>query len=121
MKCADNFAWCNRQVITHFTRQVFLNIFGEVEMPLKYDVAHNIAKVEKHVVDGEEKPFIVHRKVLLEHLVQIEKKFQKKYRAIGQPVLIRGSMGTASFILVGTETAMQQTFGSTCHGAGRST
>lgn len=119
MKCAANFAWCNRQVITHFARQAFLNIFGEVEMPLIYDVAHNIAKVEKHVVDGEEKIFVVHRKGATRSFGPGREEVPEKYRAIGQPVLIGGSMGTASYILLGTDGAMQQTFGSTCHGAGR--
>jgi tRNA-splicing ligase RtcB len=119
MKCAANFALCNRQVITHLPRQAFLNIFGEVEMPLIYDVAHNIAKVEKHVVDGEEKTFIIHRKGATRTFGSGRDEVPEKYRAIGQPVLVGESMGTASYILVGTETAMQQAFGSTCHGAGR--
>lgn len=119
MKCAANFAWCNRQVITHFARQAFLNIFGESEMPLVYDVAHNIAKVEKHFINDEEKSFIVHRKGATRSFGPGREEVPEKYRQIGQPVLIGGSMGTASYILLGTEGAMQQTFGSTCHGAGR--
>lgn len=108
MAAAANFAWTNRQLVTHGVRKVWKNIFGESDSGLNilYDVAHNIAKIEDHEVGGKTEKVIVHRKGAT--------------RAFpGQPVIIPGSMGTASYILVGTQTAMEETFGSTCHGAGR--
>ena len=121
MAAAANFAWCNRQVIMSQTRKAFQTVFPErdLQMHLVYDVAHNIAKVEKHIVNGEEKEFIVHRKGATRAFGPGREEVPEKYRKIGQPILIGGSMGTASYVLVGTEKSMETAFGSTCHGAGR--
>lgn len=124
MKCmgsAINFAFCNRQVITHFVRVAFNEIFtkNQLEMKVLYDVAHNIAKVEKHIVNGKEKSLLVHRKGATRAFGPGSSEIPEKFRNIGQPVIIGGSMGTASYILVGTQGADKLTFGSTCHGAGR--
>lgn len=121
MAGAANFAWCNRQIITHFVRESFKKVLGrdDLKLDLLYDVAHNIAKIEKHVVNGVEKEFVVHRKGATRSFGPNRCEIPQKYREIGQPVLIGGSMGTASYILLGTEGAMEKTFGSTCHGAGR--
>ena len=122
MGAACNFAWCNRQIITHFVRTAFKEVLqrDDLQMDLIYDVAHNIAKIEKHVVDGVEKEFIVHRKGATRSFGSDRKsEIPIKYRNIGQPVLIGGSMGTASYILVGTPEDVNNSFGSTCHGAGR--
>jgi len=122
MAAAANFAWCNRQVIMHGVRQAFHDVFGDerpVETHLIYDVAHNIAKIEKHMVNGEEKQLIVHRKGATRSFGPGREEIPIKYRGVGQPVLIGGSMGTASYILIGTEDALNESFGSTCHGAGR--
>jgi tRNA-splicing ligase RtcB (3'-phosphate/5'-hydroxy nucleic acid ligase) len=107
MAAAANFAWTNRQCIAHSARGAFKRIFGaDTAMPLIYDVAHNIAKLETHIVDGKQKRVLVHRKGAT--------------RAFpGQPVFIPGSMGTASYFLRGLEGSMRETFGSACHGAGR--
>jgi len=110
MRAAANFAFANRQVLTHWTRQVFERSLGlaprELGMRVVYDVAHNIAKEEEHEVDGTRRRLIVHRKGAT--------------RAFpGQPVLVPGDMGRYSYLLIGTENAMRETFGSTCHGAGR--
>jgi tRNA-splicing ligase RtcB len=107
MAAAANFAWTNRQAISHSVRGAFKRILGEsVNLPVIYDVAHNIAKTEMHTVDGSKKTVVVHRKGAT--------------RAFpGQPVFIPGSMGTASYFLIGRENAMRETFGSACHGAGR--
>lgn len=123
MGAACNFAWCNRQIITHFTRVAFKEVLqqDDLQMDLIYDVAHNIAKIEKHVVDGAEKEFVVHRKGATRAFGPDRKEdLPEKYKDIGQPVLIGGSMGTASYILVGTLESTNNSFGSTCHGAGRS-
>lgn len=121
MGAAANFAWCNRQVIMHFVRKAFIDVIGreDLEMNLIYDVAHNIAKLEKHVIDGEEHEFIIHRKGATRAFGPGRPEIPAKYQEIGQPVLIGGSMGTASYILIGSEDSMRETFGSTCHGAGR--
>lgn len=121
MAAAANFAWCNRQVITHFARKAFQEVFPEKElhMDLIYDVAHNIAKIERHTVDGVEREFIVHRKGATRAFGPDRDELPPKYKEIGQPVLIGGSMGTGSYILVGTEEDVNGSFGSTCHGAGR--
>lgn len=121
MGAAANFAWCNRQIITHFVRVAFKEVFKDenLEMHLIYDVSHNIAKVEKHVVDGVEKEFIVHRKGATRSFGPGRKEIPIKYRKIGQPVLVGGSLGTASYILLGTDPSKNKAFGSTCHGAGR--
>ncbi|MBU4266339.1 MAG: intein-containing RctB family protein [Candidatus Altiarchaeales archaeon] len=115
MKCAVNYAFCNRQFITHWVRKTFGKIFPDSDLELIYDVCHNIAKFEKH--DGKE--LCVHRKGATRAFAAGRKEIPHEYRDIGQPVIIPGDMGTASYILVGTEKAMEETFGSTCHGAGR--
>ncbi len=119
MKAAVNFAFTNRQMITHWVRESFSKVFKEdpedLGMHILYDVAHNIAKLEVH--KGRE--LIVHRKGATRSFPAGRKEIPEIYRDVGQPVLIPGSMGTASYILVGAPTAMEETFGSTCHGAGR--
>ena len=123
MKAAANYAWANRQCIMHWTREAFLKFFnatpGALGMSLIYDVAHNIAKVEEHIVDGIKRKLIVHRKGATRAFPPGHPELPDAYRSIGQPVLIPGDMGRASFVLIGTEKAMEETFGSTCHGAGR--
>jgi tRNA-splicing ligase RtcB len=123
MACAANYAWANRQAITHLLRCSFEQIFGKgaekLGLRLVYDVAHNIAKYEKHSVDGKEKRLLVHRKGATRAFGPGRPELPQAYRKHGQPVIIPGDMGTASFLLTGTENAMHETFGSTCHGAGR--
>lgn len=123
MYSALNFAWSNRQMITHWTRKAFEKVFniseGDLGMKLVYDVAHNIAKVEKHKVDGSTKEVVVHRKGATRAFPSGKEEVPSRYRDIGQPVLIPGSMGTASYILLGGQKSMELTFGSTAHGAGR--
>lgn len=123
MKAAANYAWANRQCIMHWAREAFMKVFrispGKLGMTLIYDVAHNIAKVEEHHVNGETMKLIVHRKGATRAFPPGHPELPEVYRHIGQPVLIPGDMGRASFVLLGTEKAMQETFGSTCHGAGR--
>ena len=123
MGAAANYAWANRQCIMHWAREAFLNFLrttpGELGMNLIYDVAHNIAKVEEHIVDGKRKRLIVHRKGATRAFPPGHPELSDIYKNTGQPVLIPGDMGRASFVLLGTEKAMQETFGSTCHGAGR--
>jgi tRNA-splicing ligase RtcB len=119
--CAGaNYAWANRQVITHWVRETFHRFFGsDVEMDLVYDVAHNVAKLEEHTIDGKPKMVYVHRKGATRAFPRGHPDVPKAYRDVGQPVLIPGSMGTPSYILCGMEKAMELTFGSACHGAGR--
>ncbi|OIR57498.1 MAG: RtcB-like protein [Amphiamblys sp. WSBS2006] len=123
MACAINFAYTNRTVIVHRLRKVFEKVFGrtakEMEMEVIYDVSHNTAKVEEHVVDGKKKNLLVHRKGATRSFGPGDERVPEKYRGIGQPVLIGGSMGTCSYVLVGTDSCMKETFGTTCHGAGR--
>lgn len=123
MGAAANYAWANRQCIMHWTRETFAKVFRispkKLGMGLIYDVAHNIAKVEEHVVDGNKMKLIVHRKGATRAFPPGHPELPDVYRHIGQPVLIPGDMGRVSFVLLGTEKAMQETFGSTCHGAGR--
>ena len=123
MKCAANYAWANRQCLMHLTRQVFEKIFGsswqKLGMFLIYDVAHNIAKIEKHEVNGQEKNLCVHRKGATRAFGPGHPALPERYKQIGQPVIIPGDMGRNSYLLVGTQKAMQETFGSACHGAGR--
>jgi len=120
MRAAANFAWANRQGITHFTRGAFKRIFGEkVALRVVYDVCHNIAKLERHQVDGRDRKVMVHRKGATRAFPAGRPEVPAAYQAVGQPVLIPGSMGTASWVLVGAEGAMRETFGTTCHGAGR--
>lgn len=123
MFAALNFAWSNRQMITHWTRKSFQRVFKQSEadlgMDLVYDVAHNIAKLEKHKIDNEIKSVIVHRKGATRAFPAHMEEIPAKYRDLGQPVFIPGSMGTASWILLGQPNSMNLTFGSTAHGAGR--
>ncbi len=123
MKAAANFAWANRLCIIHWTRELFQKVLKmspkELGMSLVYDVAHNIAKLEEHIIEGEKKKLIVHRKGATRAFPPNHPELPNVYKNIGQPVLIPGDMGRASFILVGTEKGMKETFGSTCHGAGR--
>jgi len=124
MAAAANFAWANRQVITHFTRGAFRKVLGEAaRLRVVYDVAHNIAKSERHRVDSRngraEEDVLVHRKGATRSFPAGSPFLPSAYRGVGQPVFIPGSMGTASYVLVGTERAMQETFGTVCHGAGR--
>ncbi|MDP1759529.1 MAG: RtcB family protein, partial [Thermodesulfovibrionales bacterium] len=123
MRAAANYAWANRQCIMHWTREAFMSFFSttprELGMSLIYDVAHNIAKVEEHTVNGRKKKLVVHRKGATRAFPPGHPDLPDVYKQIGQPVLIPGDMGRASFVLIGTEKAMSETFGSTCHGAGR--
>ncbi len=123
MQAAANFAWANRQVMTHLARQVFERIFDtpaeRLGMHLVYDVAHNIAKMETYEIDGEPRELCVHRKGATRAFPAGHPELPHKYRAVGQPVLVPGDMGRASWVLVGTDRALNETFGSCCHGAGR--
>ncbi len=123
MFAALNFAWSNRQMITHWTRKSFERVFkqseSDLDMKLVYDVAHNIAKVEKHKINGETKSVVVHRKGATRAFPANRDEVPEKYRDLGQPVLVPGSMGTGSWILLGKPNSMNITFGSTAHGAGR--
>jgi tRNA-splicing ligase RtcB len=123
MKCAANYAWTNRQMIVHWVRESFEETLGkkaeDLGMDIIYDVAHNIAKFEEHEVEGKKKNVYVHRKGATRAFGTDRMEVAEKYRSIGQPVLIPGDMGTASYVLVGTDQAMKESFGSTCHGAGR--
>lgn len=119
LSCACNYAWANRQAITYYVREAWGTVFGrKVDMPLLYDAPHNIAKVEEHEVKGEKRRLCVHRKGATRSLPAGHPKLPENYKEAGQPVLIPGSMGTSSFVLVGSEGA-KETFYSTCHGAGR--
>ena len=120
MCAAANFAWANRHMIGHQVREGLKEVFGEkIGVTTVYDVAHNIAKHEEHVIDGEKKKVWVHRKGATRAFPPGHLDVPLKYRAVGQPILIPGSMGTSSYVLVGTEKAMSESFGSTAHGAGR--
>jgi tRNA-splicing ligase RtcB len=123
MRCAANFAWANRQCITHWVREAFCRVLGKCEeeagLELIYDLAHNIAKIEEHEVDGKRETLCVHRKGATRAFPAGHPDVPAKYAKVGQPVLIPGDMGRVSYVLVGTDLAMQETFGSTCHGAGR--
>jgi tRNA-splicing ligase RtcB len=123
MRAAANYAWANRQCIMHWARETFISVFGmspgQLGMSLIYDVAHNIAKIEEHEVNGRRLKLIVHRKGATRAFPPNHPELPGIYRPLGQPVLIPGDMGRASFVLLGTERAMKETFGSTCHGAGR--
>lgn len=125
MRAAANFAWCNRQLLTHQAREVFARVFGksaeELGLDLVYDVAHNIAKFEHHTIGGgsEARQVCVHRKGATRAFPPGHPEIPPAYAAIGQPVIIPGSMGTASWVLVGQPGSMEHSFGTTCHGAGR--
>ncbi len=123
MCCGANYAWANRQMITHWVRESFEKVLRrsaeDMEMDLVYDVAHNIAKKENHIVDGTNMDVVVHRKGATRAFAAGHKEVTAKYRDIGQPVIIPGDMRTGTYVMLGQQTAMEQTFGSTCHGAGR--
>jgi tRNA-splicing ligase RtcB len=123
MACGANFAWANRQMLMNGVRQAFAAVFGRKarpkDMPLVYDVCHNIAKMEEYEVDGEIQRVCVHRKGATRAFPANHPALPEQYRAIGQPVLIPGDMGRYSFVLVGAQGSMEQSFGSCCHGAGR--
>ncbi len=123
MKCAANYAWANRQCLMQLARRTFERIFNmswqKMGMFLIYDVAHNIAKIEKHIVNGQEKKLCVHRKGATRAFGPGHPDLPERYKKTGQPVIIPGDMGRNSYLLVGTQKAMEETFGSTCHGAGR--
>ena len=123
MRCSANYAWSNRQCLMQLARRTFERVFGTswqtLGMRLVYDVAHNIAKFERHRVNGSERLVCVHRKGATRAFPPGHPETPAAYQAIGQPVIIPGDMGRNSFVLVGTQTAMEETFGSCCHGAGR--
>jgi tRNA-splicing ligase RtcB len=123
MAGAANFAFANRQMITHWVRESFEQVFQmgprELGLELVYDVAHNIAKIETHTVEGQPRKLCIHRKGATRAFPPHHPEVPEAYRETGQPVLIPGDMGRYSFVLVGTERALTETFGSTCHGAGR--
>jgi len=123
MAAAANFAWANRQAITHGVRRAFSTVFGqpdpELDLAVVYDISHNMAKEEVHRVNGGTKPLLVHRKGATRAFPAGREEVPARYRSFGQPVLIPGDMGTASYVLAGLATSMERSFGSSCHGAGR--
>jgi len=123
MSAAANYAWANRQIIMHWVKETFLKILNisprDAGIALVYDVAHNIAKVEGHIVNGKKMKLIVHRKGATRAFPPGHPELPDSYRDVGQPVIIPGDMGRASFVLIGTQKGMDEAFGSTCHGAGR--
>jgi tRNA-splicing ligase RtcB len=123
MRAAANYAWCNRQLLMTECRGAFAHVFGtsweSLGMELVYDVAHNIAKLEEHEIDGRPQEVWVHRKGATRAFPPGHEEVPEDYRDVGQPVLIPGDMGRASYVLVGQPGSMEQTFGTTCHGAGR--
>jgi len=123
MAAAANYAWANRQIIMHWTRESFQKTLGlgprDLKMNLVYDVAHNIAKKERHMVGGKERLVCVHRKGATRSFPPGHMDVPSDYRQVGQPVLIPGDMGRSSFVLTGAPGAMRESFGSSCHGAGR--
>jgi tRNA-splicing ligase RtcB len=123
MACAANYAWANRQVMTALAKRAVAGVLGGTEqslgLRLVYDVCHNIAKLETHYVDGRPKTLCVHRKGATRAFPAGHDDVPSAYRSVGQPVLVPGDMGTHSYVCVGTDAAMEDTFGSTCHGAGR--
>ncbi len=120
MRAAINCALANRQVITHLVRQVFAEVLPQAQLPMLYDVSHNTCKVEEHVIDSARRKLFVHRKGATRAFAPEHPEIPPALRAVGQPVLIGGTMGTASYILAGTQEGMTLAFGSACHGAGRS-
>ncbi|MBM4250167.1 MAG: RtcB family protein [Euryarchaeota archaeon] len=123
MACGANYAWANRQLITHWVREAFGKVLGqssgELGLGTVYDLAHNIAKLEEHEVEGRRRRLYVHRKGATRAFGPDRPEVVPAFRALGQPVLIPGNMGSESFVLLGTRRAMDETFGSACHGAGR--
>ena len=119
MNCAANFAFANRQVITHLIKKSFKKYFPSVKMSLVYDIAHNIAKFEEHVINGKKKEVCIHRKGATRSFGPGRKEIPKEYQKVGCPIFIPGSMGTFSYVLSGTKEAETISFASTAHGAGR--
>jgi tRNA-splicing ligase RtcB len=123
MRSAANYAFANRQVLAHFARKAFEEVLGgkvpNWHLHQVYDIAHNMGKIETHEIDGERIKVLVHRKGATRAFGPGFEGLPEEYRPIGQPVLVPGSMGTSSWVLVGTQESMQRSFGSTCHGAGR--
>lgn len=123
MACAANYAWANRQIIMHWTRETLQRVLNlsprELGMGLVYDVCHNIGKFEEHLVEGKRKKIFVHRKGATRAFPAHHPLLPSIFQSVGQPVLVPGDMGTSSYVMVGTELAMQESWGSTCHGAGR--
>ncbi|MFA7162057.1 MAG: RtcB family protein, partial [Candidatus Methanomethylophilaceae archaeon] len=123
MSCGANYAWANRQMITHWVRESFEKVFGssagDLGMRMVYDVAHNIAKKERHKVDGRETEVLVHRKGATRAFPAGHPDVPERYRAAGQPVIVPGDMSVGTYVLVGLPGAMDLSFGSSCHGAGR--
>ena len=119
MSAGINCALANRQIITHLVREIFTEVYPEGHIKMLYDISHNTCKVETHVVNGKKKRLYVHRKGATRAFGPGQIDLPPEYRHVGQPVLIGGTMGTSSYVLVGTEEGMKQAFGSACHGAGR--
>jgi tRNA-splicing ligase RtcB (3'-phosphate/5'-hydroxy nucleic acid ligase) len=119
MRAAINCALANRQILTHLVREAFVQVVAKSQLPLLYDVSHNTCKVEEHVVDGTRRQLYVHRKGATRAFGSGHPDIPTRFQAVGQPVLIGGSMGTSSYILVGTKSAASLSFSSACHGAGR--
>merc|ERR1719427_430065 len=123
MAAAANYAWVNRSAMTFLTRQAFAKAFkkdaDDLDMHVVYDVSHNIAKIEEHMVDGEMRRLLVHRKGSTRAFPPNHPQIPADYQTCGQPAIIGGTMGTCSYVLTGTEKGFKETWGSTCHGAGR--
>jgi len=120
MTAAANFAWANRHVITHWVREAWQKVLGDtVRLSAVYDVSHNLGKVEEHVIDGKDVRVVMHRKGATRAFGPGTPETPQKFRAVGQPVLIPGTMGTSSYVLAGVSEGMNQAFGTSCHGAGR--
>jgi len=123
MASAANYAWANRQIIMHWTRQTLQKVLSlspkDLDMELVYDVCHNIGKFEEHLIDGERRKIFVHRKGATRAFPAHHPLLPRVYQSVGQPVLVPGDMGTNSYVMVGTDLAMKESWGSTCHGAGR--
>ena len=123
MRCAANYAFANRQLLAHNARRAFEDVLaGKVSnwhLHQIYDIAHNMGKIETHIIDGKATRVCVHRKGATRAFGPGAPGLPPEYQKIGQPVLVPGSMGTASWVLVGTQTSMERSFGSSCHGAGR--
>ncbi|MBI4744324.1 MAG: RtcB family protein [Actinobacteria bacterium] len=123
MACAANYAWVNRHCLAHWVRESFEKVFKKsaekLGLTLVYDVSHNIARIEEHIINGQKRRVCVHRKGATRSFGRLQKEIPAAYKESGQPVIIPGDMGRASYVLAGTETAMKESFGSTCHGAGR--
>jgi tRNA-splicing ligase RtcB len=123
MACAANYAWANRQILLHRARETFQQVLGigprDLAMHQVYDICHNIAKREEHTVDGKPRIVCVHRKGATRAFPPGHPAVCEAFRSVGQPILIPGDMGTASYVMAGTQTAMEESLGSTCHGAGR--